>query len=162
MNSPEPHITPDTALELDEEERDLVARDIEALLPTLDHDRRERYTRLRDAVLAGSVSPELTPALESLLELTLQTARARARYRAEGEQTLTRLYARTAGGRALTAHLRQVNQALGSLAGQSVESVAVRMRTVGHFTIAIQTRDTMITLAARPDSIDVESIAVGT
>jgi hypothetical protein len=150
------------ALELDEEERELVAQDIEVLLPTLDGDRRQRYARLRDAVLAGSVPPDMTPALESLLELTLQTARARTRYRAEGEQTLTKLYSRTAGGRELAAHLRQVNKALGSLSGQTVESVAVRMRTVGHFTIAIQTSGTTITLAARPDSIDVESIAVGT
>ena len=153
---------PIAALELDEDERDLVARDIEVLLPTLEGDRRERYARLRDTVLAGSVPAELTPALESLLELTLQTARARTRYRAEGEQTLTKLYARTAGGRERAGHLREVNKALGSLAGQTVESVAVRMRTVGHFTIAIQTSGTTITLAARPDSVDVESIAVGT
>lgn len=150
------------ALALDEEERELVAQDIEVLLPTLEGARRERYALLLDAVLAGSVPPELTPALESLLELTLQTARARTRYRAEGEQILTKLYSRTAGGRELAAHLRQVNKALGSLSGQTVESVAVRMRTVGHFTIAIQTSGTTITLAARPDSIDVESIAVGT
>jgi hypothetical protein len=170
MSRPDTTIQPDTdtdaasapALELDAEERDLVAQDIEVLLPTLDGDRRERYARLRDAVLAGSVPAELASALETLLELTLQTARARTRYRAEGEQTLTKLYSRTAGGRELAAHLRQVNQALGSLAGQQVESVAVRMRTVGHFTIAIQTDATTITLAARPDSIDVESIAVGT
>jgi hypothetical protein len=152
----------DVALELDAEERDLVTQDLEVLLPTLEGDRRERYSRLRDAVAAGAVPPELTPALESLLELTLQTARARARYRAEGEQTLTKLYGRTPAGRELAGHLRQVNKALGSLEGQTVGSVAVRMRTVGHFTIAIQTSDTTITLAARPDSIDVESIAVGT
>lgn len=148
------------ALDLNDEERELVGLDLDALLPTLDGDRRERYEGLRATVDAGEVPAELVPALESLLELTLQTGRARTRYRAEGEQTLTRLYGRTPGGRELSGHLRQVNEALTSLAGQTVESLSVRMRTVGHFTLSIQTDGTTITLAARPDSIDVESIAV--
>ena len=146
---------------LDEEEIELVTSDLDVLLPTLQGPRHERYTQLRDAVAAGQVPPELAPALESLLELTLQTARARGRYTAEGEQALTRLYGRTPGGRELAGHLRKVNQALTSLHGHEVESVGVRMRTVGHFTITIQTDGASITLAARPDSVDVESIAVG-
>ena len=148
-------------IELTEEESDLVASDLDVLLPTLEGPRRERYARLREAVAAGEVPDELISALESLLELTLQTARARGRYTAEGEQALTRLYGRTAGGRELAGHLSQVNRALTSLKGQTVESVGVRMRTVGHFTITIQTDGASITLASRPDSIDVESIAVG-
>lgn len=148
------------ALDLDVEERELVAQDVDALLPTLDGPRRARYAVLRDAVGDGHVPHDLLPALESLLELTLQTARARARYRAEGEQTLTRLYRRTPRGRELTAHLGHVNKALQTLAGQTVESMSVRMRTVGHFTLTIQTDATTLTLAARPDSVDVESIAV--
>lgn len=149
-----------TAIELDPDERELVGLDIDALLPTLDGDRHDRYAQLRDAVAAGQVPGELVPALESLLELTLQTARARARYRAEGEKILTALYRRTPGGRELSSHLGQVNEALTTLAGQTIASLSVRMRTVGHFTLTIQTDETTITLAARPDSVDVESIAV--
>ena len=146
---------------LTDEEIDLVTSDLDVLLPTLEGPRRERYTQLRAAAAAGEVPHELAPALEALLELTLQTARARGRYTAEGEQTLTRLYGRTAGGRELAGHLQQVNRALTSLNGHTVESVGVRMRTVGHFTITIQTDGASITLASRPDSVDVESIAVG-
>jgi hypothetical protein len=147
-------------LELSDTERELVGADLDALVPTLDGARRERYAELRDAVGDGHVAAGLLPALESLLELTLQTARARARYRAEGEQTLTKLYSRTPAGRELAAHLRKVNEALTSLQGQSIESMSVRMRTVGHFTLAIQTDETTITLVSRPDTLDVESIAV--
>lgn len=147
-------------LELDADERELVTLDLDALLPTLDADRRARYAALREAVVAGQIPADLVPALESLLELTLQTARARARYRAEGEQTLTKLYRRTPGGRELSHHLGQVNEALTTLAGQTIESLSVRMRTVGHFTLTIQTDATTITLASRPDTVDVESIAV--
>lgn len=155
-----PTTTPVTPLELDADERELVAFDLDALLPSLDAERRARYAALREAVVAERVPGELVPALESLLELTLQTARARARYRAEGEQSLTGLYRRTPSGRALSHHLGQVNEALTTLAGQTLESLSVRMRTVGHFTLTIQTNATTITLAARPDTIDVESIAV--
>lgn len=148
-------------LELTDEESELVGLDLDVLLPTLDGSRRDRYEALRAAVGAGQVPARLQPALESLLELTLQTARARTRYRAEGEQILTKLYTRTASGRELADHLGQVNEALRSLAGQTIGSVTVRMRTVGHFTVTIQTDGTTITLATRPDSLDVESIAVG-
>ncbi len=153
----------DTAtIELDAEEQELVAQDLELLLPTLDGERRERFRQLAAAVAIGEVPASLTPALESVLELTLQTARARQRYRAEGEKILTGLYRRTPGGRELTDHLRQVNAALDSLAGNTVEAVTVRMRTVGHFTLTIHTDEATITLASRPDSVDVESVAVGT
>lgn len=160
-------MTTDTAtaaapVALSDEERELVTQDLELLLPTLDGDRRERFRQLAAAVAVGEVPPALTPALESVLELTLQTARARQRYRAEGEKILTELYRRTPGGKELSEHLRQVNAALQALSGHTVESVGVRMRTVGHFTITVQTDGATITLAARPDSVDVESVAVGT
>lgn len=148
------------AIELSEEERELVAADLAALLPTLDQERRERYTALQVAVAARHVPDGLAPALEALLELALQTGRARARYRAEGEQTLTQLYARTPGGRELSSHLRQLNEALKTLSDQTIESLSVRMRTVGHFTVTIQTNATTITLAARPDTINIESISL--
>ena len=157
MSTEAPTVAP---IELDAEERELVGLDLDALLPTLDGERHARSAALRDTVAAGQVADELVPALESLLELTLQTARARARYRAEGDQTLTGLYRRTPAGRQLSDHLRQVNEALKTLDGQTIESLSVRMRTVGHFTLTIQTDATTITLATRPDSVDVESISV--
>lgn len=159
--SPEGTAEEPPTLTLSDDERELVLQDLDALLPTLDAQRRARFSELRAAAAAGEIPGGLGSALESLLELTLQTARARARYRAEGEQILNKLYARTQAGRQLAAHLRQVNKALGSLVGETIESLNVRMRTVGHFTIAIQTDATAITLVSRPDTIDVESIAVG-
>lgn len=149
------------AIDLSDEESEIVVADLDAVLPTLDGARRERFDQLRASAAAGHVPAELEPALISVLELTLQTARARTRYRAEGEQILTKLYGRTSAGKELANHLGQVNAALKALQGHTVKSVGVRMRTVGHFTITVQTDGATITLAARPDSLDVESIAVG-
>ena len=151
-----------TAVDLEEFEQELVLSDLDALLPTLDGARHDRFSQLRDAVDLGRVPVPLVPALESVLELTLQTARARARHHADGERALTDLYRRTTAGRQLAAHLGQVNKALKSLQGQTIESVSVRMRTVGHFTIAVQTDRSSITLSARPDAVNVESVGVGT
>lgn len=152
---------PDGTVALDEQERELVGLELEALVPALSGERRERYERLQEAVAAGSVPPELAEPLASVLELALQTARARQLYRAEGERLLTGVLRRTPRGRELARHLADVNTALGALAGQRLEGVRVAMRTIGHFTVTVTTEATTLTLAVRPDAVNVESVAVG-
>ncbi|HEX2028860.1 MAG TPA: hypothetical protein VHF25_12770 [Nitriliruptorales bacterium] len=149
------------AIALRDEERELVVLELDALLPALRGERRARYEQLREATAAGSVPAELARPLESLLELTLQTARARQLYRAEGERILTDLFRRTPGGRELARHLGDVNTALRSLAGHRLESATVRMRTLGHFTVTISTDAATITLAIRPEGVNVDSVSVG-
>lgn len=146
---------------LDDEERELVQLELGALLPALAGERRRRYEQLGQAATSGRVPPEAVPLLESLLELALQTARARRLYRAEGERILTHLFRRTPRGRELTEQLDQVNDALGELAGHTLDRARVGMRTLGHFTLTIETEAATITLAVRPDSVNVESVAVG-
>ncbi|MDP8962122.1 MAG: hypothetical protein M3N32_10980, partial [Actinomycetota bacterium] len=146
---------------LDDEERELVQLELGAVLPALTGERRQRYEQLRDAVTSGSIPPQSVQLLESLLELALQTARARQLYRAEGERILTHLFRRTPRGRELTELLDQVNRALVALAGRTLNRAHVGMRTVGHFTLTIETEAATITLAVRPDSVNVESVAVG-
>lgn len=158
-DAPEP-VDPQPLL-LDDEERELVRLEVEAIVPALTGERRERYEALAEAARGGTVPADLQPLLESVLSLALQTARARTRYRAEGERILTGLYRRTAGGRELDAHLRSVNAALRSLVGHELTSARVGMRTLGHFTISLQTDAARITLAVRPDGVDVDSVAVG-
>jgi hypothetical protein len=148
-------------LELDDDERELVGLEIAALLPALEGSRLERYRALDHAVRDGVVPPELIPQLESLLELVLQTARARKLYRAEGERVLTGLLRRTPRGRALGNHLNAVNKALTALTGHTLNGARVGMRTLGHFTVTLQTDAGTLTLAVRPDSLNVESVAVG-
>ncbi len=146
---------------LDDEERELVQHELDALLPALTGERRLHYEQLGDAVMSGSIPPQSVPLLESLLELALQTARARKLYRAEGERILTRLFRRTPRGRELTELLEQVNRALVALTGNTLNRAQVGMRTLGHFTLTIETDAASITLAVRPDSVNVESVSVG-
>lgn len=148
-------------LQLDEDERELVGLELQAMLPGLKGERRERYQALADAVENGAIPEDLQPQLESVLSITLQTARARQMYRAEGEKILTGLYKRTPGGRELRDHLGEINKALTSLTGHELTSAKVRMRTLGHFTVSLQTDAARITLAVRPEGVNIESVAVG-
>lgn len=148
-------------IELSDDEQELVTLELATMLPALSGERRQRYEALRAAVDTGVVPGELSPVLASLVELTLQTARARQLYRAEGEKILTSLFRRTPRGRELAAQLSDVNTALKALHGHSVESMSVRMRTIGHFTVTVGTEAVTLTLAVRPDSVNVESVAVG-
>jgi hypothetical protein len=149
------------AITLRDEEQELVTAELAAILPALHGERLARYERLREAVDAGNVPDDLAPVLEALLELSLQTARTRQLYKAEGERILTGLYRRTPGGRELSAHLRAVNTALEALADSTLDAVSVRMRTLGHFSITITTDAATLTLGVRPESVNIESVAVG-
>lgn len=156
----QPDVDAAAPLTLDEVEQELVGLELDALLPALSGDRRARFEALADAVDDGAVPPDLQPQLESLVSLALQTARARTLYRAEGEGILTRLYQRTPGGRELTAHLGDVNTALRAVAGHTLNRASVGMRTLGHFTVTLDSEAARIVLAVRPEGVTVESVAV--
>ena len=148
------------AVELDDDERDLVDAELAALLPALSGERRASYEALVAAVEDGTVPAELVVHLQSLLEMALQTARARKLYRAEGEKILTGLFKRTPAGRALTRQLGDINGALRAVAGHELRSARVGMRTLGHFTVTLRTDEATLTLAVRPDGMNVESVEV--
>lgn len=149
-------------LELSPEERELVGEELDAFVPALQEGpRRATYQALAQTVEDGAVPPELQDALGTVLELALSTARARKLYKAEGEKILTGLFKRTPTGQALGHHLDKVNKALASLAGHELQGAKVRMRTIGHFTLMLKTDGPTVTVAVRPDGVEVEKIAVG-
>lgn len=152
----------EASIELSSEERELVAEELEAFVPALaEGPRQATYRALQETVPGGAVPAHLLDALGSVLELALQTARARKLYRAEGEKILTGLFRRTPRGRELSAHLKRVNEALRALSGHELAGAKVRMRTLGHFTLMLETDGPTVTLAFRPDGVEVEKIAVG-
>lgn len=150
----------DQQLTLDDDEQELVELELDALLPALSGERRQRYEALAAAVADGIVPDDLVVHLQSLLELALQTARARTLYRAEGEKVLTGLFRRTPAGRALSNQMRDINSALRAVADHELRSARVGMRTLGHFTVTLRTDEATLTLAVRPDGMNIESVEV--
>ncbi|MGH8910452.1 MAG: hypothetical protein ACRD0K_29155 [Egibacteraceae bacterium] len=150
------------ALALDADEAELAALELRALLPALRGAKHDRYAALDQAIDdGGRVPAELVPVLESVLDLTLRTGRARGLYLAEGERILTGLLRRTPRGRQLAADLADVNQALRILTGHPLDSVNVRMRTIGHYTITLQSPAATLTLAIHPNGARLESLTPG-
>ncbi|CAN5917599.1 hypothetical protein BH23ACT10_BH23ACT10_34660 [soil metagenome] len=152
--------TTSAPLLLDDDEQELVGLELAALVPALSGERRERYDALAAAVADGAVPDDLVVHLQSLVELALQTARARTLYRAEGEKVLTALFKRTPAGRALTRQLGDINSALRAVADHELRSARVGMRTLGHFTVTLQTDEATLTLAVRPDGVNIDSLEV--
>jgi hypothetical protein len=151
----------DSGIALRDEEQELLALEVGAILPALTGAKRERYEALAAAVDEGTVPDDVAPVLEAVLELALQTGRARRLYRAEGERLLTAVFRRTPRGRELASELDTINKALRVVAGETLDSATVRMRTLGHFTITLSSPAATLTLAVRPDGVAVESVAVG-
>jgi hypothetical protein len=149
------------ALALSPEEQELLSQELAALLPALSDQRQEGYRLLAAATAQGQVPPELLPLLEGLVALALETGRARRLYTAEGERLLTDLFRRTPAGQELARHLEEVNRALAVLAGRTLWGVRVAMRTLGHFTITLDTEGAAVTLAVRPGAVALESVAIG-
>ena len=149
------------ALALSPEEQELVSQELRALLPALSGPREEGYRSLAEAVSRQEVPRDLVPLLEGLVAMALETGRARRLYTAEGERVLTDLFRRTPGGRELSRHLEEVNKALAVLSGRTLWGVRVAMRTLGHFTISLETEGASLTLAVRPGVVTLESVAIG-
>ena len=109
----------------------------------------ERRARLADVVAAvdeGEVGGRDADALAELLELGLGTGRVRSVYGPEGEQAALALFRRLPLGRELTQSTRDLNEALGALAGRTIERIAVNAVGPGEYGVTISTDDYEIVL----------------
>jgi hypothetical protein len=152
---------PDRSLALGEEERELLLSELDAVLPALGGERGPAYQALRESVQRGDVPDHQLPLLEGVVSLALDTGRARLVHRADGERVLTELFRRTPRGRAQTEALAGVNRALGTLRGQPLRNVRVAMRTVGVFTVTVETDLAGVALSLGRGGVAVDHVSVG-
>ena len=104
----------------------------------------ERRARLADVVAAvdeGEIAGRDADALAELLELGLGTGRVRSVYGPEGEQAALALFRRLPLGRELTQSTRDLNEALGALAGRTIDRIAVNAVGPGEYGVTISTTD---------------------
>lgn len=145
--------------QLEPESAVLVAEEVLALAQVLPDPQRQRAVQVAELVRRGQLASEFVDVVESALALSLQTGRARRRHRAEGERLLTEVLWRTPRGRALRERLEATNRALRALQGRRLEEVRVAARTLGDYTVALRADGLVVTLAARADGVEVESVA---
>jgi adenylyl-sulfate kinase len=145
---------------LDGESAELVAEEVEALARALPEPQRERARAASERLRRGEFPEDLVDVVESAVALSLQTGRARRRYAAEGERLLTQVLWRTPRGQALQSRLEATNRALQALQGRRLDGVRVAARTLGDYSLVLRAEGVAVTLSARADGVELESVSV--
>jgi hypothetical protein len=149
------------ALALDALQREVLLEELASLVGSF-HDRAASrvWEELALAVDAGTVEEPLLGRLEQILEMTLQTGRARKHHGAESEQALLRLFHQTPRGAAARRATEAVNRTLASLAGQPVERMLFTSQGPGVYRLGLETERCKLTLEIDRHGITIESLEV--
>jgi hypothetical protein len=121
------------------EEREVALAELDAVRGAAQAD---EYRAVLDAAAAavesGSVeSGHLAEELDRIIGLGLQTGRIRALYGPGGEQAALRAYRKLPTGKELAASAREVNEALASLAGRSLDQISIAAVGPGAFALSL-------------------------
>ena len=126
------------ALRVSVTEREVALDEVRAVLGSAqDGAYRDQLEELAGALGGGEVPGDLAEPLERIVSLGLQSGRIRHVYGPGAEQAALRLYRRLPGGRAVQASAEAVGEALSSLRGRTLDSVAVQSLGPGVFTVAL-------------------------
>ncbi len=157
----EHHPTSADPIALDTLQRDVLLPQIQAFLDaTADTDARAVYQSLQDAVEAMSIPPELQMRLGAIVEVALSSGRVRKLFGPGAELALQALFVKTPRGREVAASVADLNQALGELAGQTVEQVTTTHRGPGSYSLTIKTDKCQIVIRFEQAGVRVESLEV--
>lgn len=149
------------SLILDLAQREVLLEEIGALAGSLgDPLVRRPYDELAAAVADGEVGEELLGRLERVLQMTLETGRARRVHGAQHEQSLLRLFRQTPRGAAAHRATEAVNQALATLEGQTIDGMLFTVQGPGAYRFGLATGRCRITLEIDRHGVSVESLEV--
>jgi hypothetical protein len=142
-------------------QREVLLEELASLIGSLrDPAQRDPWEELALAVDAGAVEEPLLGRLEQILEMTLQTGRARKHHGAESEQALLRLFHQTPRGAAARRATEAVNRTLASLAGPPVERMLFTSQGPGVYRLGLETERCKLTLEIDRHGITIESLEV--
>jgi hypothetical protein len=149
------------ALAVDPLQREILLEELATLVVSLrGSEAGEPWEALAAAVDASEVEEPLLGRLETVLEMTLQTGRARRVHGAEGEQALLRLFHQTPTGAKARQATRAVNEALATVAGQTIEGALFTVQGPGVYRLGLQTDRCKLTLEIDRHGVAVESLEV--
>jgi hypothetical protein len=151
----------DGALTLDEFERSIVVPRIQSFIDAAtDADARATFTELREAAANGAVAAHLQSRLGSVIDVALASGVVRREAGPAAANALAALYRRTPQGRQIGASLDSINNALGALAGHTIEAIGVTMRAPGVYALKLRTGQVEIVISLAPSGAAVESLEV--
>jgi len=142
-------------LQLDSAEAEVLAGDAAAFAKALsDPAAQARYERLASAAASGAIPDELMPALEAMLELLFEKGRPSNR------AVLQAVFAKTRLGRQQSSAAREVNQALRTLRGHTLQDVRLSAGPSRH-TLVVETDRCRVTLEFDKAGARVASLEAG-
>jgi hypothetical protein len=148
-------------MEIDFQEKELLAGEIKALAEAIQGDTRNTYASLLKFIEAGQVPEEFMIYLERLLEIGFETGRIRRVYGREGEQVFLQIYHKTPKGSRILNLVKETNRSLTTLKDQVVQNVSFSLKSPGAYRLIIDTPTCQLTLGIDPDGTRIENTEVG-
>ena len=155
--------TPGTgeSIKLDTLQRDVLIPQIQAFLDaTTDPQAREVYLTLKTAIESLEVPPDLQLRLGAIVEVALTSGRIRRLFGPGAELSLNALFLKTPRGREVAQSLAELNKALASLKGQTVEQITSSQRSPGAYSLTVKTSGCQIVIRFEQAGVRVESLEV--
>jgi hypothetical protein len=152
---------PGESITLDTLQRDILIPQIQAFLEaTNDPQAQEVYLTLKTAIDSLEVPAELQPRLGAIVEVALTSGRVRRLFGPGAELSLNALFQKTPRGREVSQSLAELNKALATLKGQTVEQITSIQRSPGAYALTLKTNHCQIVIRFEQSGVRVESLEV--
>jgi hypothetical protein len=152
---------PGESIRLDTLQRDVLVPQIQAFLDaTTDPQAREIYQTLKTAIESLEVPADLQPRLGAIVEVALTSGRVRRLFGPGAELSLNALFLKTPRGREVAQSLAELNKALATLKGQTVEQITSTQRSPGAYSLTVKTGGCQIVIRFEQSGVRVESLEV--
>jgi hypothetical protein len=152
---------PGESITLDTLQRDVLVPQIQAFLDaTADPQAREVYLTLKTAIESQQVPPDLAPRLGAIVEVALTSGRVRRLFGPAAELSLNVLFTQTPRGREVAQSLSELNKALASLKGQTVEQITSSQKSPGAYSLTLKTTHCQLVIRFEQSGVRVESLEV--
>ena len=151
----------DESITLDTLQRDVLIPQVQAFLDaTNDPQARDIYRALKSAVESLAVPAELQLRLGAIVEVALTSGRVRRLFGPAAELSLNALFLKTPRGREVAISLAELNKALASLKGQTVEQITTTQRNPGAYSLTLKTSGCQLVIRFEQSGVRVESLEV--
>jgi hypothetical protein len=150
---------PGESITLDILQRDVLVPQIQAFLDaTTDPQAREVYLALKTAIESLDVPPDLQLRLGAIVEVALTSGRIRRLFGPGAELSLNALFLKTPRGREVAQSLAELNKALATLKGQTVEQITSTQRSPGAYSLTVKTSGCQVVIRFEQAGVRVESL----
>ena len=152
---------PGESITLDTLQRDILVPQIQAFLDaTNDPQAREVYLALKTAIESLEIPSDLQPRLGAIVEVALTSGRIRRLFGPAAELSVNSLFTKTPRGRDVAISLAELNKALATLKGQTVEQITSSQKSPGAYSLTLKTSNCQLIIRFEQSGVRVESLEV--